>query len=323
MNYERQVQSFVQNTFRSDMFDYAIKRIGALHRNARASRESSLLILSGQAGVGKTSIVHYYASLYPRVPGEEADHIPVLKTEMPANPSMRDIIDALLREIVDPTGRNSDSALLAGSRTQLTARLKKFVSRVGVELIIIDEAHHMFSRCSTTRARQAVADVLKELLIKLNVPLLLVGLPELLELVEPEEEDPDNTSKGGFWATIAREQLASRSLRPVDIPPIPMESSAWIDLLSEYEKALPVPSPNLTTKDMSRRMFIASRGLHRELSKLLAETIRSRRNNSVIRVDDLAEAFDMVSTDTSVVGNPFTMTPRERDKALDLVLDAA
>lgn len=147
----------------------ALKAIHACHKNARRSNESEGILIQGETGTGKTTLVQLYMKDYPRRHTPEKTIVPVLYTRVPVPATCKSLVSRLLIAIGDPTAEK-------GTQISQTLRLRRFLEACCVELLILDEFQHFQDRDSH-KVLRTVSDWLKLLMDETCVPIVLVGLP--------------------------------------------------------------------------------------------------------------------------------------------------
>ncbi len=169
-----------------------------------AGRNSSLLLVSGPTGVGKSTLGDYLveAELKAQAAAMVADPalVPAIRVEAPASGEKefswrlfyQRILNALEGDLdlprtaynVDPaTGRvvrslGPQTHRLAGLRTAVERSLRERRT----QFIVIDEAAHMMRQCHPLRLEMQL-DTLKSLSNECNVQWILLGSYDLLELL--------------------------------------------------------------------------------------------------------------------------------------------
>ena len=194
------------------------------------------LLLLGAAGAGKTTVVEYVEETHQAVRGPEGMTIPVLIVEVPAKPTKRALVSAILGKM----GYNSPRSV---NSFDIIAEIVRKADLLGVQLIILDEAHHILH----SRDEQDVSEFLKSLLNQAGPSIVFAGLPELTSLrLSPQFErrlEPDILLRPYDWT--------SRS-----------ERSEFLALLHRIETShLRLEKPSgLADQDVARRLYAATRG---------------------------------------------------------------
>lgn len=111
-------------------------RIAELHHGRRTYQVGGGLLLIGSSGIGKSTLIESYESLYPRVHGPEGTTIPVLRVSVPSSPSAKSLAEAILVALKDPKAHR-------GSAAEKTERIAVWLERCGVELLLLDEFKHL------------------------------------------------------------------------------------------------------------------------------------------------------------------------------------
>lgn len=141
------------------------------------------LLVPGRSGMGKTLAAKNYPPLNAVTYGEERDVRPVAFMQMPSPFSIgafrRGLLACLDVPLINPNARLDQ--LLAQAITGLMEQ--------SVELLIIDEAHHIYGTSGKeTEAVRAAMDNIKYLANESGVALVLLGTPKIMGLRRLDEQ---------------------------------------------------------------------------------------------------------------------------------------
>ena len=151
-------------------FREAVALIQRCHESARTTGEPVCGALLGASGVGKTSVVDHYCKLHPPIETESETRQSVLKVTLQPDASPKGIAADLLLALGDP-------AWSSGTVQTLTSRAVKLLQRCGVELIVLDEFHHLFDM-DRAKVMTKAAQWLKVLIVNTRIPVVVCGMPE-------------------------------------------------------------------------------------------------------------------------------------------------
>lgn len=197
-------------TIRYPRMNEVFKRFDFLRAEARAVRNLgssdalditslSALPLIAPTGSGKTRIINAYQKRIQKdqhPPGIS----PVVVVNLSTNVTVKGFYADVLRGFGDPN-------FARGTQQQLEKRAQAFIRKCGVELLIIDEVHHLIS-AETNKVRWDVAELFKNILNDKTCCLALSGIEKAAVLFE----------KGG--------QLARRCISPVPLGPLDMQNNS-------------------------------------------------------------------------------------------------
>ncbi|MGQ9424314.1 hypothetical protein ACXYTJ_00005, partial [Gilvimarinus sp. F26214L] len=171
------------------------------------------------------------------------------------------------------------------------------------------------------RRLQENRDFFKSLLDQSGVPMVFVGLPKSLGLLETPRLDAEKRSKKRltFLTGHEEDQLKDRTLAGFRMRPYPVDSDAWKKVLRAYRSAMDVPCINLSEEELAVRCWLASYG---RLSNILGEAIEITEGEREIRLKDLAKAYSNSEPADERRGNPFLISSREVEKQLGQILEA-
>ena len=160
--------------------DEMIKKIEHCHQHSKIAAEPECLLITGETGAGKTTLYKRYEQRFPRYEDEDGITIPVLSTTIPVPATVKSLATRLLTAMGDPMADG-------GTVVSKTIRLQKLVEECGVELIIIDEFQHFIDRDSL-KVLQTVSDWLKDLINGTRKPVVLIGMPSSVEVLQANRQ---------------------------------------------------------------------------------------------------------------------------------------
>jgi len=136
---------------------------------SKAAAEVECMLITGNTGAGKTTLIKWYAGAYPVRILPDRRIQPVLVVLVPSPATVKGLATEMLKVLGDPAADK-------GTISSQTLRLRKFIAACGVELIILDEFQHFDDRQSKN-VLKTISDWLKNLINQCNVPIVLVGMP--------------------------------------------------------------------------------------------------------------------------------------------------
>ncbi|MCD9186338.1 MAG: TniB family NTP-binding protein [Pyrinomonadaceae bacterium] len=157
-------------------FERCFNTIKECHEHSKLSVEPLCALITGEPGVGKTTLCEKYEKMYPRVELEEKTKVPVLVARIPVPATPKNMVTALLSALGDPLADK-------GTTYSKTLRLFNLLRQCQVEIIIIDEFHHVIDGDSD-KVLYTVSDWLKQLINEAKLPIILVGLPHSIKILE-------------------------------------------------------------------------------------------------------------------------------------------
>lgn len=226
----------------------AMFRIAELHLRRRTHGVGGGLLLTGGAGAGKSTILRAYQGSFPREHLAERTRIPVLLVTVPASPTARSLAGAILEALGQKKAHR-------GTAPEKTSWIHDLFAKCGVEMVILDEFHHLFY-APTLNAFRDITDWLKNFLEATKVGLVACGLPAA-ELV-----------------VNSNEQLARRFSERIRISPFSLEVvedfQEFRGILKAFEACLPYPTEvPLYESNLARRLHVGSYGLLDYVVKIL------------------------------------------------------
>jgi hypothetical protein len=126
-------------------------------------------------------VVDHYRKSYPPEETETAILQPVLKVTLQPDARPKGIAADLLLALGDP-------AWSRGTVQTLTNRAVRLLHRCGVELIVLDEFHHLFDM-DRARVMTRASQWLKVLIVNTGIPIVVCGMPEAEHVLSAEHTE--------------------------------------------------------------------------------------------------------------------------------------
>lgn len=269
-------------------FRDAVALLERCHHTFAQPGEPSCGALLGTSGVGKTSVVDHFYKLYPSAETETETRRPVLKVTLQPDARPKGIAADILLALGDP-------AWSSGTVQTLTNRAVKLLGRCGVEIIVLDEFHHLFDM-ERARVMTKAAQWLKVLIVNTRIPVVVCGMPEAEHVLRAEH------TERRFKERLTLRCFTWRT---------PAGRAEFCGLLKRLDAALPLAeSSDLADAETAGRFYLACRGIPDYLMTLvrggLAEALT--RGGERIEPQDLARVFERRLAQQRVLAeqaNPF------------------
>lgn len=275
-------------------FDYdytqeTIHWIRMFHEMSARSVNAHLMLLYGEPGSGKSTVIQRYMRMMKNEEGENQLFPRVIKVTLLANCTAKALLSSLLNGLNDPLADK-------GSLFNMADRAVEYIKRKRISLIIVDEFQHLIDR-KRRAVSYSAADQLKGIVEKLDCPFLLVGMPSTQRVLDENE------------------QLERRVFNRVELKRLPMNNRADLNrvrqLLAFFAQEYPfVNAEMLVDEELARRIHKASEGLIGRMVRLLqlAGGIAIMGRSSTIEVQHFFSAFSQLqSEEKAALGkmNPF------------------
>jgi len=282
--------NFLDKTIRHDIYVEAHSAIAECHKSSGFKPKSMFLL--GPSGAGKSTIVKSYAGKYPKIETPEETRIPVIYISLYERSTPKDAVGAILEQITPMTN-------VRGAMSEQRKRLEFYLKACHVELIIIDEIHHVLP-AHTTAKIQHFADLIKSLMDKTLVSFILVGLPDSIKLLHA------NTTAD------VKDQLFRRCRRTIETTPPEPYSKQWSMLVKGYQGAMQgIPCIDLSSAEMLQRLYLATSGLNGRIANLLAEVSELTDGTVPLTLSHFAQAYIEANATYEIDYNPFSISLRE------------
>jgi hypothetical protein len=292
-------------TLRKTVIEHAIfceivREIAKVHMKGRHCNVAEGVLIVGQTGMGKSTLLEWYAEKFPRSIVNGISKIPIVRVVTPEAPSVKTLAETILRGLGDP-------AASKGSAQEMTSRILHFFRTCCVELLMIDEFHHFYDGRRGSECHR-VSDWLKNLLTLSNKPMVLTGLPRSIAVINMNPQ-------------LRRRFCAPVYMRPFDYGTSERQRE-FRAVLKKLWTEIKLPCIDLHDANIARRFYFASCGLLDYVIKILDEAVTGGNfdNNIGITMETLAAAFQasvwrLVPPEL----NPFSPTPilRRLDRHLE------
>jgi energy-coupling factor transporter ATP-binding protein EcfA2 len=264
---------------------------------SKISDEPQCMTLEGKPGAGKSTLVRDYAGAFPREETREGSIIPVFSVETPSPVTVKGLAAKMLEAMGDPAANK-------GTLWSMNSRLDSFIRECHVELVIMDDFHHLIDR-KTMLVLEEVSDWLKVRIKETNVPFLVVGIEGTIEVIL--QTNPQ----------LSRLFAARETLRPFIWDPAHNKTIGEFSRFVQYaeeatEMSLP-SSPNRS--EMLFRLHYATDGIVGNLMNLLRKaSLLARANGSKeLSLPLLSQAFQFrLAKHLPSKVDPFSFDPRSK-----------
>lgn len=218
------------------------------HQSYFRKGDNSNMFISGETGLGKTTICYHYAAKYPRQNDESGTLVPVLYTRTPSSPTLKSLTTKMLDDLCDPAAEK-------GSFVKQKIRLKELIQACGTQLVILDELQHLID-ADRERILKSVSNLVKELIEELQVPIVMVGLPESLGVLTSNRQLGRRVSQRPMLSEFRWDDETQRR--------------QFRSFLKTIDEKLPLEkSSQLATFDLAKKIHFASDGVMDHFMKLI------------------------------------------------------
>lgn len=254
----------------------------------RVDQESRCMTITGDSGVGKSTLIAQVLRGYPTEETPTGRVVPILAIDVPKPTSVKGVVTTLLSALGDPMPER-------GNTVSQTERLYKLVKQCKVEMIILDEFQHVIDE-KTDRVLLEVSDFVKTLINRTRIAFVLVGMPKLATLLEGD----------------GQMQLRSRFMHRMTLEPfhwLKDNGDEYRMFLKQVQATLPFPNPtHLSDYHFAMRLHVATGGYLRYTMRVIKSAARKALKLGLTHIDDsaFASAYDLeIGTNGFVKFNPF------------------
>lgn len=176
-----------------NVFEFLIE-----HGKLRATGAKRAVLLVGPSQSGKTTIIDTYARQRNTDEARRKRHVPVLVVTLEANVTRKGLAINILEALED---HGFQTGATSGNELTLLRRVRAYLAAAQVELLILDEIHHLV-HSESQRLAKSVSETIKRMLIKGVCPIVMAGIEDARRL------------------TQANSQLAQRCHPSIDLNPL-------------------------------------------------------------------------------------------------------
>lgn len=250
--------------------------------------EPFILMLLGQSSAGKSEVIEDVLYQF-KAKLTATGRLKVLRVFMPEDVDLKQLAIAIIEAIL--TIKYSSS-----TKVDPVKWAENLLETSGIMVLILDETNHQVEKYRTreaqTTANRKTADWLKMRFEKINLSIVLSGLPHTVSMFD------DN------------EQLRNRGLRPIYLRPYDWSDGTqkkffaaavdnFIDRLEENQWTI-----NIDRDDVHRGAYACGGGLIGAVFYLFEGVERFGKTTKALTFEVLKKAFDR-KFDDSTRGNPF------------------
>ncbi|EDM65299.1 putative transposition protein [Moritella sp. PE36] len=245
------LETFKQSYVDRDIWSQCIATFKLLRENKKLGGEQLCMLITGDTGVGKTSLLKHYELMVANELNNPKDIPAVLISRIPANPNIETTVLELLKDLGDfgTAYRLKDKKAL-----NLIEALIKLLIKKKTELIIIDEFQELIENASVSNQAE-IGNRLKQISESSGVPIALIGMPWAARIAE----DPQWASRLMFRKQLDYFKIIDKEKR-----------SEYINFLVSLSRELPFErKTNLGVKEYAFPLFSATCGEPRKLKNLI------------------------------------------------------
>lgn len=255
-------------------FQQCWTEVGKLHEEQRVQAAPRNFMILGVSGVGKSTLIRKYKEKHTNQASEAAGCMPIVSFRAPSAPTAKALMQSVSRAFRGPE---------TGSSAELMRRVVHYVNHFKVEVLFMDEAHHLIDR-GRMKTHAHLGDCWKEFSDQVGCCIGMCGAPRLKLLF-----DTNNQLRNRWSASFALRPFAYNS------DPKPLAQFFWTlvkgTALESGEKFLLQP-------DTLARIQYATDGLPVIVVKLLQRLKKVAVDPASLNMTVLDQAWDLPGTST-------------------------
>ncbi|MFN4339601.1 TniB family NTP-binding protein [Parvibaculum sp.] len=288
--FERIRQAALESAVQHKTFVRSLERLTRFHQRSLSESKCRCAFITGETGAGKSTLIEYYATQYPREARLNVDYSPVVCVRAPGRSTVKGLGNAILMKLGGPSQ-------MSWSDFEITNQVVKLIRAMDVQLLIIDEVQDLLEwKRNSSLFPTLVANFVQAIIDATAVGVVLVGLPNIEEIASQERQ---LASRTGAYIRIA-------GLRPTN----PAERADFKLLMKaiEQEASLPFYSP-LDTQLVALRIQMASAGYIGEARRLVRFAINNAEDegSTLVRAQDFSAALRNMTPGNFRRVDPFRM----------------
>lgn len=242
--------------------------------------EPDPLVVLGETGVGKSTLLLHLLRKYPRIEHKTFSEIPLLYLEVPARSTIPRLCGEMLKAIGLPfqiAGDDGETALIT------------LIKACKIKLVVLDEVNHLVER-GKSRTHYNVGDWVKQISHKAGASFLLAGTSRSARLLKTNE------------------QLGDRFAEVVQLRPL--KDKHLVGALKAFQTHLAgVDSVDLTSESLANAFAFATGGRLRAIRRLLIRAVEIGFRAPMPKIDlqVLFKAFEeVIYPEAPAARNPFS-----------------
>ncbi|MCW5728530.1 TniB family NTP-binding protein [Parvibaculum sp.] len=289
--FSRVRQATLESAVPHQTFVRCLEKLSRFHQRSLSESKYRCAFVTGETGAGKSTLIEYYASQYPREARLNVDFAPIVCVRAPGRSTVKGLGNAILIKLGGPSQ-------MSWSDFEITNQVVKLIRAMDVQLLIIDEVQDLLEwKRNSSLFPTLVANFVQAIIDATAAGVVLVGLPNIEDIADQERQ---LASRTGAYIRMA-------GLRPTN----PAERADFKLLMKAIENnsLLPFYAP-LETPLVALRIQMASAGYIGEARRLVRFAINNAEDegSALVRLQDFSAALRDTTPGSTLRVDPFKMS---------------
>lgn len=254
------------------------------------------LMIIGASGLGKSTAIRLFKEQYSKPATETHSYQTVVSVITPENGTVKSMTCALLKALGCPTPDR-------GSAHSMFIRAVKLIENLDTKIIIFDEIQHLTEK-NAQKKTQPVINFVKNLMSETNCPVVLVGMPDAVDLLTLDEQIERRFSKSII--------IKPFSMTNEKIDDEFTDTDLYISFLDSIADIMPIKTINITDLNIAKRILAASKGKISIIIMILEHVIESNEGG-MATLSDFSRAYREIA-DYDIQYCPFLVSTKQLEK---------
>lgn len=170
--FSRVRQATLESAVPHQTFVRCLEKLSRFHQRSLSESKYRCAFVTGETGAGKSTLIEYYASQYPREARLNVDFAPIVCVRAPGRSTVKGLGNAILIKLGGPSQ-------MSWSDFEITNQVVKLIRAMDVQLLIIDEVQDLLEwKRNSSLFPTLVANFVQAIIDATAAGVVLVGVAE-------------------------------------------------------------------------------------------------------------------------------------------------